>query len=60
LNSVGHKLYGTAASSGLYKLSVLANRLEKLDVFELSNVSVMSEEIKNEIDLVLQMIEKIR
>lgn len=60
LNSVGHKLYSTAASSGLYKLSVMSNQLEKLDFFELSHVSGLSEEINNEIDLVLQMIENIR
>jgi PAS domain S-box-containing protein len=56
LKIAGHKLYGTAVSSGLYLLSRMANELEQLSVFDINQATKLSEEIKKEIELILQLI----
>lgn len=58
LNEAGHKLYGTASSSGLYKLSKLANEFEHLPAFSVDQVNLMFESLRNEIAIVLEMINK--
>lgn len=59
LNSAGHKLYGTAVSSGLYQLSVLANELEQLNETDLHGLTELCEKIAGEITIVLTMIREV-
>jgi len=54
----GHRLYGTSVSSGLYRLSLLANEMEHLSQFDISNVEVLSDNVSAEISLVLKLIEE--
>lgn len=56
LKGVGHKLYGTAISSGLYRLSKLASQLEKLSDFEMSPILELSKQIEDEMEIVLEKI----
>ena len=59
LNSAGHKLYGTAVSSGLSKLSVLANELEHLNEVEVSKLSQLLEALNMEIAIVIDIIDNL-
>lgn len=58
LNESGHKLYGTASSSGLPRLSELASKFEHLSVFSADQVNLMFENLRKEIAIVLEMINK--
>ena len=58
LNEVGHKLYGTAASSGLPKLATLANEFEHLPSFSAEQVNALYERLRKEIAIVLDVINK--
>lgn len=54
----GHKLYGTSVSSGLYRLSLLANELEHLTGFEETEVEALQTSVSAEIALVLKLIDQ--
>lgn len=56
LNSAGHKLYGTAVSSGMHHLSLLAAELEKLGDFEEVKVRRLAGAIESEIKIILGLI----
>ncbi|RZL17811.1 MAG: response regulator, partial [Pedobacter sp.] len=56
LNSIGHKLYGTAVTSGLKILSLAANDLANLDVYDRDRVEVIREKINTEIKTCLRLI----
>jgi PAS domain S-box-containing protein len=56
LNSIGHKLYSTAITSGLKILSIAANELANLDDFDKEHVGNLREKIKNEIRTCLKLI----
>lgn len=58
LNSIGHKLYGTAVSSGMYHLSLLANELEKLTQFDIQRINRMAEAIAEEVRVILSLLPK--
>ncbi|WP_339865758.1 PAS domain S-box protein [uncultured Algoriphagus sp.] len=57
INEAGHKLYGTAISAGMGNLSEIANELEHMVEFDSDRLSKLSKELKEEIDLVLEMME---
>ncbi len=56
LNSIGHKLYGTAISSGMYLLSGMASELEQLSGLEVDRELELIGEIEKEINIVLSTI----
>jgi response regulator RpfG family c-di-GMP phosphodiesterase len=56
LNSIGHKLYSTAITSGLKILSIAANELANLDDFDRERVGNLREKINNEIRTCLKLI----
>jgi PAS domain S-box-containing protein len=56
LNSIGHKLYSTAITSGLKILSIAANELANLDDFDKEHVGNLREKINNEIRTCLKLI----
>ena len=56
LNSIGHKLYSTAITSGLKILSTAANELANLDSFERERVDRLREKINGEIKTCLKLI----
>jgi len=58
LNSAGHKLYGTAVSSGMYHLSLLANELEMLSESDVQRIRDLTDSIAGEINLILKLIQK--
>jgi len=58
LNSAGHKLYGTAASSGMFHLSLLANELEKLSEPDVLKIKEITDSIAEEIKVILKLIAK--
>ncbi|MBK0378500.1 PAS domain S-box protein [Mucilaginibacter segetis] len=60
LNAAGHKLYGTAVSSGLFLLSKMANELEQLSSFSAEQADSMAIKINNEIAIVLQLMNDIK
>ncbi|MBC7416659.1 MAG: response regulator, partial [Pedobacter sp.] len=57
LKIAGHKLYGTAVSSGLHLLSRMANELEQLRDFDPNKSSALFDVIEKEIKLVLKLID---
>ncbi|MCD0487179.1 PAS domain S-box protein [Pedobacter sp. MC2016-14] len=59
INSVGHKLYGTAISSGLYQLSLLANDLEHLKDIDKPNFPELLEQFNHEIKTVITLINEV-
>lgn len=59
LNSAGHRLYGTAISSGLPNLSVLANELEHLKEDDISTLPIFLEKLYNEIATVQDIIDNL-
>lgn len=58
LNSIGHKLYGTAVSSGMYHLSLLANELEKLAEFDIQRLNGIAKAIEEEVGVILPLLLK--
>jgi PAS domain S-box-containing protein len=56
LNSVGHKLYGTAITSGLKLLAIAANELASLELFHQDQVDLICENISTEIKVCLKLI----
>lgn len=56
LNSIGHKLYSTAITSGLKILSIAANELANLDGFEKEQVESLRKKIDSEIKTCLKLI----
>lgn len=56
LNSAGHKLYGTASSSGMYDLSVLASELERLSESDDEKVAQITGSIIAEIKLIFDLL----
>ena len=58
LNSAGHKLYGTAASAGMPRLSVFASELEKLTEPDPQRIKDLTDSIAGEIDIILKLIMK--
>jgi PAS domain S-box-containing protein len=58
LNLTGHKLYGTAVSSGLMALSKIARQIEYLPGFIDEDVKSLLIKAKAEIDLVVRLIDK--
>lgn len=59
LNAIGHKLYGTAATSNCASLAVLAKEIEHAIDFDKDNVAVLVEKTQDEIGLVIQLVQKI-
>ena len=53
INKAGHKLYGTAISSGLNGLSKIANEFEHLDTFSLPDLQIMVIRDKNETKIII-------
>lgn len=58
LNRAAHKLYGTAASSGMHRLSILANELERFIEPDTKRIKELVDSIAKEIDLILELIAK--
>jgi PAS domain S-box-containing protein len=58
LKKAGHKLKGTALSSGLQKLSVLAAKFESLDGFDTIAIDYLLQQTRAEIATVVNLIEK--
>ena len=58
LNSAGHKLYGTAASSGMYQLSILAHELERFMEMDEKRLIELTESIAKEVSQILELIAK--
>jgi PAS domain S-box-containing protein len=56
LNSIGHKLYGTAITSGLTLLAVAANEMANLEAFDIEQVNFLSGKINGEIKTCLKLI----
>ncbi|MFP5080837.1 PAS domain S-box protein [Pedobacter sp. JCM 36344] len=56
LNAVGHKLYGTAITSGLKLLAVAANEMASLEAFDQEQVEGIREKINTEIRTCLKLI----
>ncbi|MFC5624553.1 PAS domain-containing hybrid sensor histidine kinase/response regulator [Algoriphagus winogradskyi] len=57
LNEAGHKLYGTAVSSGMPILAKMATGFEKASVFEKNYLLEKLDLLRNEIELVLSQVE---
>jgi HPt (histidine-containing phosphotransfer) domain-containing protein len=57
INSVGHKLYGTASSTGLETLALLAADMERLTSIEEGNTNAVRDKIKAEIVTVIMLID---
>lgn len=58
INSVGHKLYGTAVSTGLEQLAALSATVEQFADFDQKTILQMRDEIKEEIDIITELIDK--
>ncbi|MES2330596.1 MAG: PAS domain S-box protein [Bacteroidota bacterium] len=58
VKKAGHKLKGTALSSGLQKLSVLATRFEALDNFDEAGIQTLIQETKRETASALNLIDE--
>ncbi|MEO5911294.1 MAG: PAS domain S-box protein [Pelobium sp.] len=56
LKGAGHKLYGTAAGTGLKKVAEIARQFEALKEFEIENIKRLQERLHREIILVLDLI----
>lgn len=57
IREAGHKLYGTAISSGMEGLAKIAYEIEHLDEFKSNRLGQLYEELEIEIALVLNMID---
>ncbi|REG94699.1 PAS domain-containing hybrid sensor histidine kinase/response regulator [Algoriphagus antarcticus] len=57
INEAGHKLYGTAISSGMKRLAKMANEFEHLDTYDMRQMNALYQDIEEEIGLVLKIIE---
>lgn len=57
INQAGHKLYGTAISAGMGDLAKIANQIEHLDNYSREKLSQLHQELKEELDLVMGMME---
>jgi PAS domain S-box-containing protein len=58
LKSVGHKLYGTAATAGLNKLSIQAREFEYMKEFDKAVAEQMLHNTEEEVNLVLTLLHK--
>ncbi|RAI91640.1 PAS domain-containing hybrid sensor histidine kinase/response regulator [Algoriphagus yeomjeoni] len=58
INEAGHKLYGTAVSAGMPRLSKMASSLEHLEEFESESVKRRFKEIESEIEYLMGIIKK--
>ena len=58
INEVGHKLYGTAISAGMYALAKMARTFEHLDEYYKDTVDTLYRTIASEVNLVLELLEK--
>lgn len=58
VKEVGHKLYGTAVSSGMEVLANMASKIELLEVFNEADLNHRLEEIKIEILMLLNLIKE--
>lgn len=56
INSMGHKMYGTAATAGLVQLAEMANKLSHLAVLHPVDINSMYEEIAEEVNAVSEEI----
>ncbi|HEX8608779.1 MAG TPA: response regulator, partial [Pedobacter sp.] len=56
LNAIGHKLFGTAVTSGLKLLAVAANELASLELFHQEEVDAICEKISAEIKVCLKLL----
>jgi CheY-like chemotaxis protein len=59
LNAIGHKLYGTAATSNCTSLAALAKKIEHAVDFDKDNVAILADQTQDEIALVIQLVQKI-
>ncbi|MEB2778473.1 PAS domain S-box protein [Algoriphagus sp. D3-2-R+10] len=57
INETGHKLYGTAISSGMGILAKIAHEIEHLEEFKSNRVEQLFQELESEIALVLKMMD---
>lgn len=58
INEAGHKLYGTAISAGMEELAKIANQIEHLDNNSHEKLSQLYHELKEELDLVMEMMDE--
>jgi HPt (histidine-containing phosphotransfer) domain-containing protein len=58
LNEVGHKLYGSAASSGFIILSGIAREFENLTIFDEDEINDLFIKAKEEIEMIFKLIYK--
>ncbi|EAZ82502.1 PAS domain S-box protein [Algoriphagus machipongonensis] len=56
IKEIGHKLYGTAVSSGMGFLAKMASDLERSKTFDLSDMDNKLAEVREEIQVVLKMV----
>ena len=56
LNAIGHKLYGTAMTSGLKLLAIVSNEMANVEVFDAQLVERIHEDISAEIKVCLKLI----
>ncbi|MDA9555603.1 PAS domain S-box protein, partial [Pelobium sp.] len=56
IKAVGHKLFGTASSTGLGQLAVIARKLEYVEDFNEEVLSKLSQELEQEIVIVCELI----
>ncbi|RZK75616.1 MAG: response regulator, partial [Pedobacter sp.] len=56
LNALGHKLYGTAVTSGLKLLSEVSNELANLEHFDDQEIAELNERIQTEIKICLKLL----
>jgi len=56
LNSAGHRLYGTAASSGMVPLSKMAREFEHLTVLDAEKIETLLRNVQDEINQVFNII----
>lgn len=59
LNAIGHKLYGTAATSGCAALAVMAREIEHAADFDKDNVPLLIQQTQDELVFVIQLVQKI-
>ncbi len=57
INSVGHKLYGTAASTGLEQLAVFASKMEQIAAIDDINIALLRNQVKDEMDEIATLID---
>lgn len=58
INEAGHKLYGTAISAGMHTLAKMANEFEHLGAYDSAKINGLYEDLKEEVNLVLELMQK--